>query len=353
MTAAAWVVRSGKLGERDQVALTQGCSGGGWEEIPDLTACTTRTEVATVVESVLGGESRSRVQNAVAQLWALRGRIAPGDVLVMPMKTTKQLALGRVTAGYRYLSENPPALRHVVAVDWQRTDLPRSAVKQDLLYTLGSVLTVFAPSKNNAVARLEHLLAHGTDPGAVEALPVPRRAGAAPVTETDGSVDSPELSTDFEQAATDQILTRIGEDFTGHELARLVTAVLEAEGFRCDMSPPGPDGGIDITAGRGPLGLDTPTLLVQVKSGGQVGAPVVSQLQGVMSTQGADQGLLVAWDGLTRPAREQMRHHRLRIRVWEAADVVDAVLRNYARLPSDIQTLLPLKQVWMLSNLDD
>ncbi|MDL9935442.1 restriction endonuclease [Gordonia sp. ABSL1-1] len=59
--------------------------------------------------------------------------------------------------------------------------------------------------------------------------------------------------------------------------------MLESEGFRCDMSPPGPDGGIDISAGRGPLGLDSPTVLVQVKSGGQVGAPVVSQLQGVLS----------------------------------------------------------------------
>lgn len=349
MTASAWVVRSGRLGERDQAALAEGCSGGGWEEIPDLTACTSRADITAVVEPVLVGESKGRVQNAVAQLWALRGRITPGDLLVMPMKTTKQIALGRVTEGYRYRSDSPPAMRHTVSVDWQRTDLPRSAVKQDLLYTLGSVLTVFAPSKNNAVSRLEHLLQYGTDPGAVEALPILTGTGTAS-TESDNSVDSPELSTDFEQAATDQILTRIGEDFTGHELARLVTAVLEAEGLRCDMSPPGPDGGIDITAGRGPLGLDSPTVLVQVKSGGQVGAPVVSQLQGVMATQKADQGLLVAWDGLTRPARDQMRHDRLRIRVWAAADVVDAVLRNYARLPADLQARLPLKQVWMLSN---
>ncbi|OWY80495.1 restriction endonuclease [Rhodococcus sp. BUPNP1] len=349
---AAWVVRSGKLGERDQIALEQSCSGGGWEELPDLTDCTSRDEVAKVVNDVLSRESKGRIQNAVAQLWALRGRITPGDILVMPMKTTKQLALGRVTEGYRYRSDNSPAMRHVVSVDWQRTDLPRSAVKQDLLYILGSVLTVFAPSKNNAVARLDY----GTDPGAVEPLPTLISQGATSV-EADSSVDSPELSTDFEQVVTDQILTRICEDFAGHELAGLVTAVLEAEGFRCDMAPPGPDGGVDITAGRGPLGLDTPTLLVQVKSGGQVGgqvgAPVVSQLQGVMSAQGADQGLLVAWGGLTRPARDQMRHHRLRIRVWEAADVVDAVLRNYARLPSGIQTRLPLKQVWMLSNPED
>jgi restriction system protein len=118
---------------------------------------------------------------------------------------------------------------------------------------------IFAPSKNNAVARLEHLLKHGTDPGAVVPLPVQGLSPQATTTVPDDSgVDEPELATDYEQAATDQIMTRIQEDFAGHELTALVAAVLEAEGFRCLISPPGPDGGVDISAGRGPLGLDTP-----------------------------------------------------------------------------------------------
>src|SRR5688572_8378330 len=121
------------------------------------------------------------------------------------------------------------------------------------------------------------------------------------------------MSTDFAQAATDQIMARIQEDFAGHDLAGLVAAVLGIEGFQCLVSPPGPDGGVDISAGRGPLGLDSPRLLVQVKSGGQTGAPVVSQLQGVMTTYGADQGLLVTWAGLTRAARDTLRHQHLRV----------------------------------------
>ena len=40
----AWVVRSGKYGERDTWAIQSGCSGGGWEEIPDLTPCMTRED---------------------------------------------------------------------------------------------------------------------------------------------------------------------------------------------------------------------------------------------------------------------------------------------------------------------
>jgi hypothetical protein len=64
----------------------------------------------------------------------------------------------------------------------------------------------------------------------------------------DESVDEPELTTDIERVAADQITIRIAEDFAGHALATLITALLTTEGFLCTQSPPGPDGGIDITA---------------------------------------------------------------------------------------------------------
>lgn len=301
------------------------------------------------------GASPARINNSTGQLWALRGRIQPGDLLVMPLKTTRQIALGRVVAGYRYRTdESDINQRHVVEVDWRRVDLPRTAVKQDLLFTLGSSLSIFAPSKNGAVRRLEHLLEHGTDPGQGSAL-ANVSAGSvataeASAEESDGDVDAPELSADIEEVAADQITARIAEDFAGHGLATLVTALLEADGYVCTQAPPGPDGGIDISAGRGPLGLDSPRLLAQVKSGGQVGAPIVTQLHGVMSTHGAEQGLLVAWGGLSKPARDALKNHQMRVRVWEASDVVDALLRNYERLPGDIRSRLPLKRVWMLAD---
>jgi restriction system protein len=92
-------------------------------------------------------------------------------------------------------------------------------------------------------------------------------------------------------------------------------------------------------------------VLAQVKSGSsQIGAPVVNQLHGVMSTHGAEQGLLVAWGGLSKPAHNALKNQPLRVRVWEAADVVDAVLRTYDQLPEEIRTKLPLRRVWMLSD---
>jgi restriction system protein len=110
-------------------------------------------------------------------------------------------------------------------------------------------------------------------------------------------------------------------------------------------APAGPDGGIDITAGHGPLGLDSRRVLIQVKSGAQIGSPIVTQLHGVMTAHGAEQGLLVAWGGLTKPGRDALKNQHLQVRVWETADVVDAVLRTYDRLPDDIRAQLPLRRV--------
>lgn len=348
----AWVVRSGRYGERDSWALTNGTSGGGWEDVPDLSGCSTREHVASVLAATFSDFSDATLANYTGQMWALRSRIQVGDLMAMPLKTTKRIALGRVTSGYEYVAdEEDPNKRHIVRVEWEVTDLPRTAVKQDLLYTLGSALSIFAPSKSHAIARLDALLETGTDPGQVPFLPQTQLLGSSPTRQlSEDDVDEPELHADIDQVALDQITARIAEEFAGHGLADLVAQILETDGYKCLPSAPGPDGGIDIIAGRGILGLDAPRIIAQVKSGGSIGDPVVHQLHGVLSTQGADQGLLVAWGGLTKPARDSLKGAQLKIRVWEASDVVDAVLRSYDKLPDVTQARLPLKRVWMLAD---
>lgn len=64
---------------------------------------------------------------------------------------------------------------------------------------------------------------------------------------------------------------------------------------------------------------------------------------------------IVAWvvnvadGGLTGAARSNIAHKRFSIRVWEAADVVDAVLETYEDLPEDIRADLTLKPIWVLT----
>ncbi len=291
-----------------------------------------------------------RVAIFAGQMWALRGRIKPGDIVVLPLKSTKRIALGVCTGGYRYLAEEEPSRRHVIDVDWKRTDLPRVALKDDLLNTINGAMTIFEAAKNNAEARLRSLMATGSDPGSGGALntPSPSSPRTTPAPSADPVDPSPAITP---EAIRDSVRTHLLENFGQHKLTQLVADILTAEGYVCDISPPGPDFGVDIIAGRGPLGLDSPTLIVEVKSeAGSIGVSVLNGLLGAIKTHRADQGLLVAWGGLAKPAEHVLRTERLSVRVWDAESLLDRVFAVYERLPSETRSRLPLVRTWVLAS---
>jgi restriction system protein len=158
-----------------------------------------------------------------------------------------------------------------------------------------------------------------------------------------------DATVDLGEIGRDQIRRRLAERFKGHELARLIGELLKAEGFVCDISPPGPDGGVDILAGQGGMGFDGSTIAVQVKSGATVAdAPTLRELKGVMGTFGAKRGLLVSWGGFTKPARQEARRLFFEIRLWDSDAVIDKLQETYDRLPADVQAEIPLQRVWAL-----
>jgi restriction system protein len=67
----AWVIRAGRVGERDTWALQYGFSGGGWNEVPDLSTCLTRDQVRAVVTQTFAGEKQATIYSFIGQMWAL------------------------------------------------------------------------------------------------------------------------------------------------------------------------------------------------------------------------------------------------------------------------------------------
>lgn len=349
---AAWIVRAGRIGERDDWALQNSLAGGGFNEVADLTTADSREKVRGAVQAAYPDATPGKQNNFTGQLWALRGTIQPGDLIVLPLKTSKKIALGICTHKYMYRSEETNSARHhVISVDWKRDDISRAAIKDDLLNTLNGAMTIFQASNNNAEARLRAMLTSGEDPGSGAGA----QPGGASSTTTSPTDDVPGVVVDPTPAPTlevlrDRVRTYLVENFGKHKLTHLVADMLRVEGYTCDVSPEGADFGVDIIGGRGPLGLDSPTLIVEVKSeSGQIGAQVVRGLQGAISSHKADQGLLVAWAGLAKPARDTIRTDRLRIRVWDSEDVIDRLFAVYDRLPDDTRARLPLVQTWVLN----
>ena len=97
------------------------------------------------------------------------------------------------------------------------------------------------------------------------------------------------------------------------------------------------------------MGFDPPRLCVQVKSSSSpMGVSVLRELQGVMTNFNADQGLLVSWGGYRSSVISEARRLFFQIRLWDAGDLVKALLENYEKLSDSMQAELKLKRIWAL-----
>ena len=265
-----------------------------------------------------------------------------GDLVALPLKSAPAVAFGKLNGGYRYVADAISAIRHQRSVEWISDGIPRDAIDQDLLYSLGAFLTVCRISRNDAERRIQALLAAPLTAGPDSARPVDPTTVIEPEEIADATVDLGEIG-------RDQIRRRLTERFKGHDLARLVSELLKAEGFVCDVSPAGPDGGVDVLARQGGMGFDGATMAVQVKSGSiVVDAPTLRELKGVMGNFGAKRGLLVSWGGFTKVARQEARRLFFEIRLWDSDAVIDKSQEVYSRLPADVQAEVPRQRVWTL-----
>ena len=336
-----YLARAGRSGEDEELALENNLAIFGLQEVPSAEGAADWDAVFKLVENSLPGRKRRAIGNLAGQLWAFTLLMQEDDIVVLPRKLTSQIAIGRVRGPYRYIQVNG-VFRHTRPVEWLRPDVPRATFKQDLLYSFGAFMAVCNISRNDAAHRVAAVLEGKPDPGS-SVLP-------DSLTETPPPTDDQtEGDFDLAQLAHDQIVEKIQERFTGHELTRLVDAVLQADGWVTNRSAPGPDGGVDILAGRGPLGLDAPRLCVQVKSqNSPADVTIYRTLQGTMQTFKAEQGLLVCWGGFNQPVSRESRQSHFVVRLWDSGDLVEAIYRNYEQLPAEIQAELPLKQVWML-----
>ncbi len=334
-----WLVRAGSRGERQDLALDKNIAVIGWDDLPDLTQFHTRQELETACRGTYPDAKPRGITNWVGQVWAFANRIERDDLIVLPLKGQNAIAIGRVTGDYQYRSDNPDGAKHTRPVEWITQDMSRDRFDQDLLYSFGAFLTVCQIKRNNAEERIRALLAGTT-------VSIPSQATGEEETEEISDISALPNLADY---ANTEIRTHIGQRFAGHRLADLVDAVLQAQGYKTQVSDPGPDGGVDIIAGRGSMGFDSPRLCVQVKSGSQTqDIKILRELKGVMKDFGAEQGLLVSWGGFRRSVLSEARRAFFEIRLWDAGGLVEVVLEHYEHFPEDIKADLPLKRIWNL-----
>jgi restriction system protein len=163
---AAWLVRGGEEGEREQRALAEDLAFVGWAEQGDISDRDTRESIRLALEAAYPESPRNVIANWTGQLWRFTSQIAVGDYIVMPLHTNPgHVAIGTVTGPYEYREAEPLGFRHTRPVRWLQKDIPRENFRPDLRASITSLLTVCGLTRNDAARRVAYLAEHRVDPG--------------------------------------------------------------------------------------------------------------------------------------------------------------------------------------------
>ncbi len=120
------MVRAGRLGEREQLALEKSVVTIGWDELTDLSGLSDRSDLSTLMTQHYSDASPRKIANWVGQVWAFCKTMAIGDLVALPLKRAPAIAFGRVLGNYRYEVDLTGAVPHTqCAMD------PRSAARTD------------------------------------------------------------------------------------------------------------------------------------------------------------------------------------------------------------------------------
>ena len=335
-----WGVRSGRQQEFESYCIEHNCVVIGWQ-VGNVLNFRDKESLRGQMKDEYPGLNGYQIGNITGQVWAFANEIQSGDMVLMPRGSV--IAVGEICGDYEYDESATHGTRHRRRVEWREKELSRSDLDGDLRNSLFANQTVFRVGRPQAKKRIAAVISG--DAATVIPLPV----DSEPVTV--------ESAIDIAVTARGQIREYIIQGFHGHAMQDLVAAVLKAQGFTCRVSPPGPDGGVDILAGKGELGFGSPRLCVQVKSGNEkAGRPLVDALTGVMTNFHAEHGLFVSWNGFKFPKEsggsKSGGRDYLKIRFWDDEDLIDMVERYYDKFPNDIKAKLPLKQIWVLADGD-
>ena len=260
---AVWVIRGGRGGEHEATFINGNVVAIGFGLGRSVEDFATREELGAQLSPSTTG-----------QLWRFCHEIQRNDMVVLPRKNTREVAVGRITGDYAFQPNCVgTAVPHTRAVMWLVTDIPRSDFDRDLLNSFGALGTVSQPRERTAPLaerRIERIAKRYLGQS-VDEEP-----------DDDGALEiDPNDEVDLDQQIKDRIVARLRRKFAGERLEHLVACILRASDYRALQTRRGRDGGVDIVAGRGDLGFAEPRLCVQVKArSGQVDLPEYDRLMG-------------------------------------------------------------------------
>ena len=296
----------------------------GWKAMGDLaTLEADREAFKTRYASVYPEAKLQQVANSAGMLYRFVHEAKIGDYVVFPSKVNRQINIGVIEGEYLF-SPNEAEYVQTRKVKWLK-HLPRTSFSQGALYEVGSAMSFFS-LKNYADEYLAALEKSGKK---VEVV-----ADDAEVVE--------KTAADIIEGTKDYILKELSKNLKGYNLEDFVANLLEAMGYRAEVSQHGGDSGIDITAYKDEL---PPRILVQVKSSdSDIRESTIQSLKGAMRE--GDYGLFITLANYTKNAQNYLKNTPI-IRGINGTELVELILKYYDGLSDKYRQMIPLQKVYI------
>ncbi|MGV0793555.1 AAA family ATPase [Mycolicibacterium sp. XJ1819] len=167
-----WLVRGGRDGEHEKLALDEGVALIGWPELGSLVDATDRDQLKARIAAAKNEHRPASLASQAGQILRFRHEIKEADLVVMPLKSDPgHVAVARVTGEYEYRTDGAFAsensAKNTLPVEWLATAIPYERFDPDLRDSFGQQGTVSEITKPKAAQRIIDVLG-GADASALD-----------------------------------------------------------------------------------------------------------------------------------------------------------------------------------------
>lgn len=294
----------------------------GWKEMGDLSKIKpTREAYYETYNDVYPDAKKMSIANSAGQIFRFVNDAKIGDYIVFPSKFNRKVNIGVIESDYFY-DDNEREYPHKRKIKWILKDIERDKYSQAARYEFGSFLSFFKIKKYAS----EH-----------EAV-INGRRFVDSLEQEDESISIEAI----EDSTKDYILKEISKNYKGYDFEDVVSALLNAMGYKTKNSTKGGDRGKDIIVYRDEL---PPRIIVQVKSqDGEIREETVQSLKGALND--GDYGLFVTLSDFTKNAKDYLSRQS-RIKSINGSEFVDLLLKYYDDMPDEFKEVIKLRKVYM------
>jgi len=150
-----WVCRAGKDSAYFDFFISSNVIALPWDGYKtDLSSIRDREGFKRLVREETGTENRTSVSNWAGQLYTFCVEMRKGDYVLIPSLHSKYYVLAVIRSEYRYNEQMSEGLRHFRDIKVVKDQIPKSALSQEMQFSLGAYRTVFKCKEEDYLLRI-------------------------------------------------------------------------------------------------------------------------------------------------------------------------------------------------------